>query len=78
MRGFLTFLFVAILVTMLVATIAAARDRSMFEAGGELLKYPWFVATLIDAYFGFLTFFVWVAYKGLKKRDRRAYVAPPG
>ena len=24
---------------------------------------PWAVATLYDAYFGFITFFVWVAYK---------------
>jgi hypothetical protein len=24
---------------------------------------PWSVATLFDAYFGFLTFYVWVAYK---------------
>jgi len=25
--------------------------------------HPWFIATLFDTYFGFLTFFLWVAYK---------------
>jgi hypothetical protein len=25
--------------------------------------HPWFIATLFDAYFGFLTFYLWVCYK---------------
>ena len=44
-------------------TTWASLERNMFEAGGELLRNPWGVATLSDAYCGFLTFFVWVAYK---------------
>ena len=31
--------------------------------GTQLTSDPWFLATLADAYFGFLTFYVWVAYK---------------
>jgi hypothetical protein len=31
--------------------------------GPELLSDPWFHATLADAYFGFITFYVWVFYK---------------
>lgn len=63
MRFFLTALFSAILICMIVVTTAAALERSMFTAGEELLKDRWFVATLCDAYFGFLTFYVWVAYR---------------
>ncbi len=48
---------------MLAATIVASFDRGVFVAGRELMADPWFRATLCDAYFGFLTFFVWVAYK---------------
>jgi hypothetical protein len=28
-----------------------------------VLLHPWFVATLFDTYFGFLTFYLWVAYR---------------
>ena len=29
----------------------------------EVVLHPWFIATLFDTYFGFLTFYVWLAYK---------------
>ena len=48
---------------MLVVTTLAVRDRSLFDVGQALLNDPWFHATLLDAYCGFLTFYVWVAYK---------------
>ena len=41
----------------------ASLDRSVLQVGPELTSDPWFQATLLDAYCGFLTFFVWVAYK---------------
>ena len=44
-------------------TVAASLERSVMEAGRELWPDLWFRATLMDAYFGFLTFFLWVAYK---------------
>ena len=59
LRGLFTFIFVF----MIVLTAWAGGQRNMFEAGGELIRNPWGTATLFDAYFGFLTFFVWVAYK---------------
>jgi hypothetical protein len=37
--------------------------RGVFQAVGDLWPELWFKATLMDAYFGFLTFYVWVAYK---------------
>lgn len=60
---FLRILFVLILAAMIGVTGWAGSQRNLFEAGGELLRNPWGVATLFDAYFGFLTFFLWVAYK---------------
>ena len=48
---------------MTVITVIASLDRSVLEGGRGLWPDPWFIATLMDAYFGFATFFLWVAYK---------------
>lgn len=58
----LKLMFAAILAAMLAVTTWASLDRSVLEAG-NLLRDPWGVATLMDAYLGFLTFYAWVAYK---------------
>ena len=63
MLTFLKILFTAILLAMLYVTISASFDRGVFDAGAALWPDPWFRATLADAYFGFITFFIWVAYK---------------
>ena len=63
MRRMLIVLFAGILGVMIYVTFAASLERSVFVAGAELWTDPWFKATLADAYFGFITFFVWVAYK---------------
>lgn len=63
MRNALIVLFSGILLAMIAVTALASLERSLFEAGRELLRDGWFRATLCDAYFGFLTFYVWVAYK---------------
>jgi hypothetical protein len=60
---FLRILFGLILAAMIGVTTWAGSKRNLFEAGGEIVRNPWGVATLFDAYLGFLTFFVWVAYK---------------
>ena len=60
---FLRGLFAFIFVFMIALTAWASFERGFFEGGGELLRNPWGIATLADAYFGFLTFFVWVSYK---------------
>lgn len=51
---------------MFYVTIMASLDRSILKVGPELLNDRWFHATLADAYFGFITFYVWVAYKEKK------------
>ena len=58
-------LFALMLIGMLSVTVTATIDQNIFEAVGNLWPNWWFKATLADAYFGFLTFFVWVAYKEL-------------
>jgi hypothetical protein len=63
MRRPLQAIFMAILAIMLVLTVVASLDRSVFSALGELWPDPWFRATLADAYFAFLTFYLWVWYK---------------
>lgn len=60
---FMKLFFTTILMAMLAVTTFAILDRGMFDAAGELWQSWWFRATLADAYFGFITFFVWVAYK---------------
>jgi hypothetical protein len=63
MRLLLKSIFVAVILLMLVATIQGSLDRNVMIALEELWPDPWFRATLADAYFGFLTVFVWIAYR---------------
>lgn len=59
----LRILFTAILAVMLGGTVWASRLESIRKGGRELVRQPWGVMTIFDAYFGFLTFYAWVAYK---------------
>ena len=63
MRSQLTVLFLAMLIIMLSVTIWASLNRGIFDAGQELVGHPWFIATLVDAYFAFTVFFVWLAWR---------------
>lgn len=63
MRRSLILVFLAIFAAMFAATVYASIDRSVFDAGRPLLSDPWFIATLVDAYLGFLIFYLWVAFK---------------
>lgn len=58
-------MFGGILVAMLVVTATASLKQPLWDWGG-LAAEPdrwWTIATLADAYFGFLTFYAWVFYK---------------
>lgn len=63
MRTGLKILFGAIFVWMIVLTVRTSMAMSLWSAFDSFGKNPWAVATLYDAYFGFITFWVWVAYK---------------
>ena len=62
MRPVLLTLLALILLAMVAVTAWASWDLAVWRAG-YLFAEPWFVATFVDAYCGFLTFYVWVAYK---------------
>lgn len=59
----LKFLFAFIFVWMIVLTVRTSLQISLWDALDSFAGNPWAVATLYDAYFGFITFWVWVAYK---------------
>jgi len=60
LRGF----FIVVLASMLWVTSWATVGQSLFAfIEGPVARDRWFIATLFDAYWGFLTFYVWVAYK---------------
>jgi Protein of unknown function (DUF1475) len=63
MLWFLRLLFIAVLGSMLWVTSWASFQVSILAIPREVFTHPWFIATLFDAYFGFLTFYVWQAWK---------------
>jgi hypothetical protein len=63
MIWFLRIAFLFVLVTMLCATSWASSQCALWKTPQALVTHPWFIATLFDCYFGFLTFFLWLAYK---------------
>ena len=68
----LQILFTFILVTLAGFTTFAGTRQSMFAWGG-LTTPPdnlWTIATLLDAYYGFITFYVWVLWKETRALPR--------
>jgi hypothetical protein len=65
MKLFLKLLLGGILIYMVSMTTWVSLHKSILASGNEFswTASPWAVATLFDAYFGFVTFYVWVAYK---------------
>jgi hypothetical protein len=63
MKTALKLLFAAIFLWMTVLTIRTSLAVSLWSSWNSFASNPWAVATLYDAYFGFLTFWLWVAYK---------------
>jgi len=63
MIHFLRGLFIVILLSMLTVTSWASLHTPLFEIPRAVLQHPWFIATLVDAYWGFIVFYVWAAWK---------------
>lgn len=63
MKLFLKLLFSFIFVFMVAMTIRTSMQQSLWDARPAFMASPWSVATFYDAYFGFLTFFCWVAWR---------------
>lgn len=64
MIWFLRFLFAGVIAAMLWVTTWASLHQALGDfVRGPVIRDPWVIATLFDAYFGFLAFFIWVAWK---------------
>jgi hypothetical protein len=63
MIWFLHIAFAVVLISMLCVTSWASALVPLWQTPRAVLLHPWFVATLFDTYFGFLTFYLWVAYR---------------
>jgi hypothetical protein len=63
MLWFLRLLFVGIFAAMSALIAWASLEQPIFGIPREVFTNPWFVATLFDAYFAFITFYVFVAWK---------------
>jgi hypothetical protein len=69
MKGHMTVLALAALASLIGVSIWASSHLGIGPAIQTLLAdpaagtHPWFIATLFDAYFGFLWFWAWIAYR---------------
>lgn len=70
MKKALILIFTLILLAMLGVTTWASSYENVFAATQRLINEPWMVATLFDAYFGFLTFFLWVNFKEVSRKKK--------
>jgi hypothetical protein len=59
----LRLVFSVILAVMLWGTVRASLDQALFDIPPEVYTNPWFQVTLLDAYFAFFTFYVWIAWR---------------
>jgi hypothetical protein len=55
--------FIIVLLAMLGVTVWASLDTAIWQIPAQVSQHPWFIATLFDAYFAFIAFYCWVAYK---------------
>jgi hypothetical protein len=66
--------FIVVLVSMLCVTTWASTYVSVWKLPYETWTHPWFIATLFDAYWGFLTFYCWLVYKEVSWVARIAWL----
>ncbi|MBN8245832.1 MAG: DUF1475 family protein [Verrucomicrobia bacterium] len=59
----LRIVFACILVAMLAVTGWASSQVALWNIPASVGGHPWFIATLFDTYFAFLTFWLWLAYR---------------
>lgn len=63
MKTVLTLFCLFVLAVMLYVTVSASLHQDVLTASRLLWPDPWFRATLADAYFGFLFFWLWVVWR---------------
>lgn len=60
---FLRILFAIVLASMLWVTTWASLSCAVWRVPAAVVQHRWFIATLFDTYWAFITFYCWVAYK---------------
>ncbi len=60
---FLRILFSIVLASMLWVTTWASTQCALWNTPRAVATHPWFIATMFDTYWGFITFYCWLAYK---------------
>lgn len=55
--------FSLMLISIIVVSAWASLDQNVFEGFHYLVQNRWGIATFFDTYFGFLTIYLWIAYK---------------
>ena len=63
MRGLLMMIFGLFFLLILFFTVRASLSENILQVDPTVLANRWFQATLVDAYLGFGTFYIWVAYR---------------
>lgn len=63
MLTLLRFIFVFIILAMLAGTFRATLEESLLNIPQYVTGDPWFQVTLLDTYFGFFFFWLWVAFR---------------
>ncbi len=66
--------FIVVLISMLAVTTWASKQLPLWKIPYETWTHPWWIATLFDAYWGFLTFYCWVVYKEVSGLSRIAWL----
>jgi Protein of unknown function (DUF1475) len=74
MIRFLKFFFLIVLLSMLWVTTWASLECTLWKTQRAVVTHPWFIATLFDTYWGFLTFYCWVCYKETSWLKRVAWL----
>src|SRR5262245_47802419 len=59
----LKIVFTLAFLTILGATTWASLQMPFWKTPQALVTHPWFIATLVDTYLAFFTFWLWLAYK---------------
>lgn len=70
----LKLIFVLAFVAIAGTTAWASLQTPFWKVPQAVVGHPWFIATLVDTYLAFFTFWVWVAYKESSNLARAAWL----
>ncbi|MDR3417655.1 MAG: DUF1475 family protein [Nevskia sp.] len=75
MPNTLKLIFALAFLSILSATLWASAHVPVWQIPPGVVGHPWFIATLVDTYLAFFTFWLWVAYKETSTLARVAWLA---